>query len=41
MAVRCGIKATGVASRPKALPYRLRDTLIKLVEMYIKVYIIV
>ena len=41
MNVRGGIRATGVAGRPKALPYQVRDTLIKLVEMYIKVHIIV
>ena len=33
-------KANGVSGRPKALPYGLRVTVRKLVELYIKVPII-
>ena len=36
-----GQQATGVADKPKALPYLLRVNLRKLVEVYIKVSVIV
>ena len=34
-------KATGVADKSKALPYWLRVNLRKLVEFYVKVFIVV